>query len=233
MPQPPRPYVDPPCGGSSASFIGTGALVIRAFGAHVESRRGAVAERPDFAGRRGPPAISDHRSSEASPWDQARATARSGLGFSGRRPRWPASSASCAQSALAPAAIEPARGGNPHDGEIFTHAPNLMWGTDGVRCSRSDDGWVSRMERRVRPGDVCKRGDRLHPPCSRSPTCPMARPRPDRLGGWPGWIHGSQFCRHFTRSTVAPAAKFGLPTNGAERFSLNDPQHRGAAGSAT
>ena len=25
------------------------------------------------------------------------------------------------------------RGGNPHDGEIITHAPNLMWGTDGVR----------------------------------------------------------------------------------------------------
>ena len=24
------------------------------------------------------------------------------------------------------------RGGNPHDGEIITHAPNLMWGTDGV-----------------------------------------------------------------------------------------------------
>ena len=25
------------------------------------------------------------------------------------------------------------RGGNPHDSEIITHAPNLMWGTDGVR----------------------------------------------------------------------------------------------------
>ena len=25
------------------------------------------------------------------------------------------------------------RGGNPHGGEIITHAPNLMWGTDGVR----------------------------------------------------------------------------------------------------
>ena len=25
------------------------------------------------------------------------------------------------------------RGGNPHVGEIITHAPNLMWGTDGVR----------------------------------------------------------------------------------------------------
>ena len=38
------------------------------------------------------------------------------------------------------------RGGNPHDGEIITHAPNLMWGTDGVRVF----GW-----------HVCKRGDRF------------------------------------------------------------------------
>ena len=34
------------------------------------------------------------------------------------------------------------RGGNPHDGEIITHAPNLMWGTDGVRVFTVDDGWV-------------------------------------------------------------------------------------------
>ena len=33
------------------------------------------------------------------------------------------------------------RGGNPHDGEIITHAPNLMWGTDGVRVFTVDDGW--------------------------------------------------------------------------------------------
>ncbi len=32
------------------------------------------------------------------------------------------------------------RGGNPHDGEIITHAPNLMWGTDGVRMFTVDDG---------------------------------------------------------------------------------------------
>ena len=30
------------------------------------------------------------------------------------------------------------RGGNPHDGEIITHAPNLMWGTDGVRVFTVD-----------------------------------------------------------------------------------------------
>ena len=33
------------------------------------------------------------------------------------------------------------RGGNPHDGEIITHAPNLMWGTDGVRVFTVDGGW--------------------------------------------------------------------------------------------
>ena len=47
------------------------------------------------------------------------------------------------------------RGGNPHDGEIITHAPNLMWGTDGVRVFTVDDGWgwiftaVEHLERRV------------------------------------------------------------------------------------
>ena len=33
------------------------------------------------------------------------------------------------------------RGGNPHDGEIITHAPNPMWSTDGVRVFTVDDGW--------------------------------------------------------------------------------------------
>ena len=42
------------------------------------------------------------------------------------------------QSALAPSLPRPSIGNN-HDGEIITHDPNLMWGTDGVRtrCSRS------------------------------------------------------------------------------------------------
>jgi hypothetical protein len=29
-----------------------------------------------------------------------------------------------------------------HDGEIVTLAPNVMWGTDGVRVFTVDDGWV-------------------------------------------------------------------------------------------
>jgi putative transposase len=29
-----------------------------------------------------------------------------------------------------------------HDGQIVTHAPNLMWGTDGARVFTVDEGWV-------------------------------------------------------------------------------------------
>jgi len=31
---------------------------------------------------------------------------------------------------------------NPHDGQIITLSPNLMWGTDGARVFTLDDGWV-------------------------------------------------------------------------------------------
>ena len=59
------------------------------------------------------------------------------------------------------------RGGNPHDGEIITHAPNLMWGTDGVRVFTVDDGWgwiftaVEHWNAECVGGHVCKRGDRF------------------------------------------------------------------------
>ena len=89
------------------------------------------------------------------------------------------------------------RGGNPHDGEIITHAPNLMWGTDGVRVFTVDDGWgwiftaVEHWNAEC-AGWHAASAATASPPCSRSPWglpgC-MARPRPARLGGWPcGWI---------------------------------------------
>ena len=59
------------------------------------------------------------------------------------------------------------RGGNPHDGEIITHAPNLMWGTDGVRVFTVDDGWgwiftaVEHWNAECAGWHVCKRGDRF------------------------------------------------------------------------
>ena len=59
------------------------------------------------------------------------------------------------QSALAPSPAA-SRGTAIPDGEIITHAPNLMWGTDGVRVFTVDDGWGSAdlhrrraLERRV------------------------------------------------------------------------------------
>ena len=59
------------------------------------------------------------------------------------------------------------RGGNPHDGEIITHAPNLMWGTDGVRVFTVDDGWgwiftaVEHWNAECVGWHVGKRGDRF------------------------------------------------------------------------
>ena len=59
------------------------------------------------------------------------------------------------------------RGGNPHDGEIITHAPNLMWGTDGVRVFTVDDGWgwiftaVEHWNAECAGWHACKRGDRF------------------------------------------------------------------------
>ena len=106
-------------------------------------------------------------------WRQRR---RSGLGWLSRHPGWQL-------MRDAPHRCR-RRGGNPHDGEIITHAPNLMWGTDGVTV---DEGLDRRraLERRVCRLACLHRGDRFAA-CSRSPWglpgC-MARPRPARLGG--------------------------------------------------
>ena len=68
------------------------------------------------------------------------------------------------------------RGGNPHDGEIITHAPNLMWGTDGVRVFTVDDGWgLDLHRRRALERRVC----RLACPQARRP---LRRPAADLHG---------------------------------------------------
>ena len=52
-------------------------------------------------------------------------------------------------------------------GEIITHAPNLMWGTDGVRVFTVDDGWgwiftaIEHWNAECVGWHVCKRGDRF------------------------------------------------------------------------
>ena len=146
-------------------------------------RPGRRRSSPAFK-RRGPrPAISDQAlgwmANRSRPGGialsrRARATARSGLGFgSGRaHPGCPQAglSASMRENNLLSPHRCRRRGGNPHDGEIITHAPNLMWGTDGVRVFTVDDGWgwIFRNRRRALERRVCrlacivcKRGDRF------------------------------------------------------------------------
>ena len=101
---------------------------------------------------------------------RARATARSGLGFgSVATSGLPASGVlrlMRENNLLSPHRCR-RRGGNPHDGEIITHAPNLMWGTDGVRVFTVDDGWgwiftaVEHWNAECVGWHVCKRGDRF------------------------------------------------------------------------
>ena len=113
------------------------------------------------------------------------------------------------------------RGGNPHDGEIITHAPNLMWGTDGVRVFTVgrrlglDLHRRRALERRVCRLACLQAWRPLRRLCSRSPWglpgC-MARPRPARLGGWPcGWITAPSICRT-TSPTRSSSGASSRPT---------------------
>ena len=113
------------------------------------------------------------------------------------------------------------RGGNPHDGEIITHAPNLMWGTDGVRVFTVDDGWgwiftaIEHWNAECVGWHVCKRGDRfaaLQPISMGLALGCMARPRPARLGSWPcGWITAPSICRT-TSPTRSSSGASSRPT---------------------
>ena len=59
------------------------------------------------------------------------------------------------------------RDGRPHDGTIITDAPNVMWGTDGVRVFTLEDGWgwifpaVDHWNAECVGWHVCKKGDRF------------------------------------------------------------------------
>ena len=59
------------------------------------------------------------------------------------------------------------RDARAHDGEIVTAAPNLMWGTDGVRVFTVADGWgwiftaIEHWNAECVGWHVCKKGDRF------------------------------------------------------------------------
>lgn len=56
---------------------------------------------------------------------------------------------------------------NPHDGQITTDAPNVMWGSDGTKVKTVEDGWVwiftvaEHWNTECLGWHVCKVGDRF------------------------------------------------------------------------
>lgn len=56
---------------------------------------------------------------------------------------------------------------NPHDGEIITNAPNIMWGSDGTKVETVEDGWIwifsvaEHWNTECLGWHVCKVGDRF------------------------------------------------------------------------
>ena len=180
----------------------------------MKSRQQATAERPP-AKRRGPkPSISDEAllvaieaDLEASPWEGeghrkvwARLRVCRGIRVSRKR----VLRVMRENNLLSPHRCR-RRGGNPHVGEIITHAPNLMWGTErAFGCSR----WTTAGAGYSPPSSIgtpsasagmCASEATASPPFSRSPWglrgC-MPRPPPVRRGGWPcGWITAPSICR--------------------------------------
>ena len=171
----------------------------------MKSRQQATAERPP-AKRRGPkPSISDEAllvaieaDLEASPWEGeghrkvwARLRVCRGIRVSRKR----VLRVMRENNLLSPHRCR-RRGGNPHVGEIITHAPNLMWGTDGVRVFR----WTTAGAGYSPPfigtpsasaGMVCKRT--ASPGFSRSPWgLRGCMPRPRRCGAGAGLADGSR-----------------------------------------
>ena len=196
----------------------------------MKSRQQATAERPP-AKRRGPkPSISDEAllvaieaDLEASPWEGeghrkvwARLRVCRGIRVSRKR----VLRVMRENNLLSPHRCR-RRGGNPHVGEIITHAPNLMWGTDGVRVFTVDDGWgwiftaIEHWNAECVGWHVCKRGDRfaaLQPISMGLARLCMPRPPPVRRGGWPcGWITAPSICRT-TSPTRSSSGASSRPT---------------------
>jgi len=142
----------------------------------MKSRREAAGARPP-ARRRGPkPTISEadllaaiRADLDASPWQGeghrkvwARLRVRDGIRVARQR----VLRTMRENSLLSPHRCR-RRDGRAHDGEIVTDAPNVMWGTDGVRVFTADDGWgwiftaVEHWNAECVGWHVCKKGDRF------------------------------------------------------------------------
>ena len=123
-----------------------------------------------------------------------------------------------------------------HDGRVITQAPNVMWGTDGVRVFTLDDGWgwifaaVEHWNAECVGWHVCKVGSRfaaLDPICARARTSLwLAGRRPSPVGWRFGWITGVSTCQTTSSSrsgiggsTPASALSRNRKPNGvAERW---------------
>ena len=195
----------------------------------MKSRQQATAERPP-AKRRGPkPSISDEAllvaieaDLEASPWEGeghrkvwARLRVCRGIRVSRKR----VLRVMRENNLLSPHRCR-RRGGNPHVGEIITHAPNLMWGTDGVRVFTVDDGWgwiftaIEHWNAECVGWHVCKRGDRFAAlqPISMGLARLYASTSAGAARGWPcGWITAPSICRT-TSPTRSSSGASSRPT---------------------
>ena len=102
------------------------------------------------------------------------------------------------------------RGGNPHDGEIITHAPNNRWRSHGGRRLGLDLHRRRALERRVcRLACLQDRFAALQPI---SMGLAGLYSGPARLGGWPcGWITAPSICRT-TSPTRSSSGASSRPT---------------------
>ena len=109
-----------------------------------------------------------------------------------------------------------------HAGTIVTQAPNVMWGTDGVRVFTLDDGWgwiftaVEHWNAECVGWHVCKVGSRfaaLEPIAQGLPPgASMAPSTPTALEGWRcGWTTAASTCPT-TFSTRSGIGAFGPAT---------------------
>ena len=92
-----------------------------------------------------------------------------------------------------------------HEGTIVTSAPDVMWGTDGVRVFTAGDGWVwtfaavDHWNAECVGWHVCKVGSRL-PPSSRSRKglgrhYGSVKADVARGAGRCGWITAASICQ--------------------------------------